>query len=116
MMKTLISLFGLLFMLQTQNALAHGGGHGPISQFKAVSIALDAADQFTTFDSGLAFGQLESSWKGLPRDTSKVVTKSKEYYIVSVENKADSKTLFVLMSVAGDIYDANFTGEFPKIK
>lgn len=116
MMKKLVSIFALLVMLQAQNVLAHGGGHGPISPRKAVSVALDAADQFTTFDSGLGFGKLGSSWKGLSRDASKIVTKGKGYYIVSVANKAEDKTLFVLMSVAGDIYDANFTGDFPKVK
>ena len=116
MMKKLISLFALLFMLQAQNALAHGGGHGPISQFKAVTIALDAVDQFTTFDSGLGFGKLDSSWKGLSRDTATIVTKGQGYYIVSVANKAEGKTMYVLMSASGDIYDANFTGEFPKVK
>lgn len=116
MMKKLIAIFALLLMLQAQNALAHGGGHGPISPGKATAIALDAADQFTSFDPGLGFGKLGSSWKGLSRDTSKIVTKGEGYYIVSVENKTEGKTMFLLMSVAGDIYDANFTGEFPKVK
>ena len=115
-MKKLISLFALLVMLQAPSVLAHGGGHGPISQFKAVTITLDAADQFTANDPGLGFGKLDSSWKGLSRDTSKVVTKGQGYYIVSVENKAEGKTMYVLMSASGDIYDANFTGEFPKVK
>ncbi|MEN8170357.1 MAG: DUF6488 family protein [Pseudomonadota bacterium] len=116
MMKKLISVFALFFMLQASNILAHGGGHGPISQFKAVTIALDAADQFTNLDPGLGFGKLDSSWKGLSRDTSTIATKGKGYYIVSVENKAQGKTLYILMSASGDIYDANFTGEFPKVK
>lgn len=116
MIKKLISVFALFVMLQAQNVLAHGGGHGPISPRKAVSIALDATDQFTSFDSGLGFGKLSSNWKGLSRDTSKIVTKGEGYYIVSVANKADGKTMYVLISASGDIYDANFTGIFPKVK
>jgi len=116
MMKKLVSIFTLLVMLQAQNALAHGGGHGPIGPDKAVTIALDAADQFTQFDPGLGFGKLDSSWKGLPRDASKIATKGDGYYIVSIENKSEGKAMYVLMSVAGDIYDANFTGEFPMVK
>lgn len=116
MMKKILSVLSLLMILHAQNVVAHGGGHGPISPGKAVSIALDAAGQFASFDSGLEIGKLSSSWQVLPPETSKIDTKGDGYYIVSVVNNAEAKTLYILMSVTGDIYDANFTGEFPKVK
>ncbi len=116
MMKKLVSVVALLVMLQAQNAMAHADGHGPVSPEMATAIALDAAGQFTSFDAGLGFGQLGSGWKGLGKETANLVTKGKGYYIVSVTNQAEGKTLYVLMSVSGSIYDANFTGEFPKVK
>ena len=116
MMKKILSLLSLFCLLQTPNALAHGGGHGPISPTNALSIAVDAAEQFASFDSGLGFGKLNSSWQGLPLDTSKIETTGDGYYIVSVVNKEQGKTLYVLMATSGDIYDANFSGEFPKVK
>lgn len=116
MIRKLIALFALAFLLYAQGSFAHGGGHGPINPFKAVSIALETTERFTRFNPGLGFGTLDSSWKGLSRDTSKVVTEGKGYYIVSVENKDAGKTLYILMSTLGRIYDANFSGEFPRVK
>ncbi len=116
MMKKLVSVVALLMMLQAQNAMAHAEGHGPITPEMAMAIALDATGQFADFDAGLGFGQLGSGWKALGKETATIETKGRGYYIVSVANKAEGKTLYLLMSASGDIYDANFTGEFPKVK
>lgn len=116
MIKKLVSVVALLMMLQAQNAIAHSGGHGPIPPEMAKVIALDAAGQFTSFDAGLGFGQLSSGWKELGEETANIKTKGNGYYIVSVENKAEGKTLYLLISASGEIYDANFSGEFPKVK
>jgi hypothetical protein len=115
-MKKLIPVIAMLLMLQTQNAMAHAGGHGPVSPEMAAAIALDAAGQFTSFDPDLGFGMLSSSWKGLANEAAKIETRGNGYYIVSVVNQAEGKTLYILMSTSGGIYDANFTGEFPKVK
>jgi hypothetical protein len=44
------------------------------------------------------------------------VKKGSGYYLVSVLNTVEEKTLYVLMSDAGEVYNANFTGEFDGIK
>ncbi|MFO7647624.1 DUF6488 family protein, partial [Halomonas campaniensis] len=93
-----------------------GGGHGPVSPEKATAIALDAARQFSDFDPGLGFGKLEGSWKTLTKEAAKIKIKGDGYYIASVANKAEGKILYVLMSASGSVYDANFTGELPKVK
>lgn len=115
-MKKILSILTVLVMLQAQNVLAHAGGHGPISTGVAQMIALDAVEQFSQFDSGLGFGMLKPSWKGLSPETVKIASKGEGYYVVSVENKVEGKTLYLLISTMGDIYDANFSGSFPKVK
>lgn len=116
MVKKFVSVIALLVVLQAQNVMAHGGGHGPVSPEQATAIALDAAQQFSDFDPGLGFGKLTSSWKTLTEEAAKIETRGDGYYIASVANEAEGKTLYVLMSASGSIYDANFTGEFPKLK
>ncbi|MDH5784149.1 MAG: DUF6488 family protein [Chromatiales bacterium] len=116
MVRKVVTLFALLLMLQASNAFAHAGGHGPVSEEMARAIALDAANQFSEFDPGLGFGRLGASWQGLSEQSVTIVTRGEGYYIVGVENRAEGKTMYVLMSRSGDIYDANFTGEFPKVK
>ena len=45
----------------------------------------------------------------------RVFRKLNGYYIVAVENKGDQKTLYVLMSWEGEVYDANLSGDFKGI-
>lgn len=116
MIKKFVFIVVLLVMLQAQNVMAHADGHGPVSPKMAEAIAVDAVQQFSDSDPGLGFGQLGSNWKAMTIETAKVETKGDGYYIVSVESKAEGKTLYVLMSASGSVYDANFTGKFPKLK
>jgi len=116
MIKKLLSAVVMLLMVQAHSVMAHGGGHGPINPEMATSIALDAAQQFSVNDPGLGFGKLPPSWKTLTKSSTKIETKGEGYYIVSVTNQGEGKTLYVLMSATGSVYDANFTGEFPKVK
>ncbi|MCW8830356.1 MAG: DUF6488 family protein [Gammaproteobacteria bacterium] len=116
MIKKLISVVALLVMFQAQSVMAHGGGHGPINAEMATAIALDAAQQFSDYDPGLGFGKLAPSWKTLTKESTNIKTEGNGYYIVAVANAAEGKTLYVLMSASGSVYDANFSGEFPKVK
>ena len=115
MIKKILIVFSLLLMFYAHNVLAHGGGHGPVSKATAMAIALNTASQFSDFDSGIGFGKLDNSWKTLGAESSNIHVDGNGYYIVSVENKQESKTLYILMSESGSVYDANFTGKFPKV-
>jgi hypothetical protein len=114
-MKQLLVLIlsGVLF---STNAFSHGGSHGPISAEKAQIVATDVAKQFTTSDPGLGFGQLSTSWLDLPAAQSSLHEAGVGYYIIKLNNKEENKSLFVLMDISGEIYDANFTGEFKDLK
>jgi hypothetical protein len=116
MIKTLIYAVLSLALLHSQSALAHDGGHGPVSEKQAIIIASQIARQFTLQDPGLGFGKLSNDWSRLPLEAKGVHEKGDGYYIISLNNKAKSKTLYILMSVSGQVYDANLTGEFPALK
>jgi hypothetical protein len=117
MIKMFLYIIAFLTIAYGQSAIAHGDGHhGPVSEKQASIIAWKTAHQFVDIDAGLGFGKLKSSWKQVPPEEVRTHTKGDGYYIISLENKTEAKTLYVLMSISGDIYDANFTGDFPKLK
>lgn len=116
MIKKLLTASLLLLVLQSHKAQAHEDHtHETISPNSALSIARDVVEQFSNVDPGLGFGQLNVTWKELSKDSSKIEVEGQGYYVVSVKNDAEQKTLYVLISTTGDVYDANFTGEFPKL-
>ena len=113
MMKKLLAVFSLLFIIQSSSVLAHPGGHNTtITDDQALAIGAGAAEQLVDYDAGLDFGKLNASWKGLPQDAVRIYVRGEGYFIVSVENTYENETLFVLMSLSGTVYNANFTGEF----
>ena len=128
-MKTMKSTINLLFvyialLVLAAHTAAHPGGHSDkqgIGPAEAVSIGLNAAHQYTETDPGFGFGNLNPSWKKLGLDAARIEHvgndhNGKEYCIVRVDNQAEKKTLYiVLYTDARDIYDANLTGNFPKL-
>lgn len=111
-------VFALCLLLAVSNPLAyaHPGGHGPVNQQQAVMFAAEVASQFVDFDPGLGFGKLPASWKTVPEEDQRIHVKGNGYYIVSIHNRKEEKTLYVLMSIEGEVYDANFTGRFPDLQ
>lgn len=97
----------------SQNAFSHGS-HAPTSVSKeaAFAIAEDVAEQFTAEDPGLGFGQLAETWNALPDNAIKMHVRNEAYYIIALKNAQENRTLYILMSAGGEVYDANFTGEF----
>jgi len=117
MIKRLILSLTLAFsVFHGQATLAHGGGHAPITDQQAILVATGVVDQFVARDPGLGFGKLGASWKNLPANAKKIKTRKPDYYIVGVTNKKEGKTLFVLMTRSGEVYDANFSGVFKGLK
>ena len=93
-------------------AMAHPGGHGPVDEQHAMTLARDVAGRLTEFDAGLGFGQLKESWKSLPENAAFIQTRGEGYFIIGVTNQKENRTLFLLISATGAIFDANFTGVF----
>lgn len=116
-MKFISTVLIVLTLLTSQSLFAHSDhAHGPISESAAQSLALDVATNLSSRDAGLGFGQLPKSWASIPAKNVAITKKGPGYYIVSVLNESEKKTLYILMSDGGEVFDANFTGEFEGVK
>ncbi len=115
MKKLIFALSGFL-LLQPHFAEAHGDHdyREPriVSESIATIIAQRATTSMTKKDVGLGFGQLSQSWTDVAKDDLSVFKKGSDYYVISVPNKEEEKTLYVLMSDRGEVYDANLSGDF----
>lgn len=122
MMKNLLSAKLLSAMLlgvlcSTQTVMAHEGhDHSYVTESNAIVIGKDTATQFTQNDPGFGFGKLPGSWGDLPAGSARLLKNGDGYYIVTVTNDVEKKTLFLLMTSNGDVYGANFTGEFKQLQ
>lgn len=115
-MKYIFLILLLTTSFLTTTSYAHPGGHGDIAlnEAQAISVAYSVIKQFITHDPGLGFGKLDNSWNNLPQAAKFIHKKHHDYYIIGFSNK--NRTLFVLISTSGDVYDANFTGHFEGLK
>lgn len=112
-MKTLVSFLLFCVLCNIPAAMAHEGhDHSFITEPAATTVGKDYSVQLTQKDGGYGFGKLPESWSKVPAKNAKLHRNGEGYYIVSVTNDAEQKTLYVLMTSNGEIYDANFTGEF----
>lgn len=116
-MKVISIIVVALALLTSQALFAHSDhGHGPIVESDAQSLALDVATTLSSRDVGLGFGQLPATWVSVSASNVAIANKGPGYYIVSVLNENENKTLFILMSDRGEVFDVNFTGEFEGVK
>lgn len=116
-MKTLLSVMLLGVLCSVQPIMAHEGhDHSFLTESAAIAIGKDTAGHFTQNDAGLGFGKLPVSWRDVPAKNAKLLKNGDGYYIVTVTNDVEKKTLFLLMTSNGDVYDANFTGEFKQLQ
>jgi len=119
-MKILIAALIASLLFVAQNVAAHGDhGYEPpreISESVALIIAQRATTSMSKKDSGLGFGQLNESWSEIPSKDVSMHKQGKGYYVISVLNKKEEKTVYVLMSNFGEVYDANLIGEFDGIE
>jgi hypothetical protein len=102
----------------TNQVMAHADHeHAYITETAAVAVGQKTVVSLTQKDAGLGFGKLPSSWAALSADKVKLKKNGTGYYIVAATNDAEGKTLYILMSSEdGEVYDANFTGEFKNLK
>lgn len=106
-----ISVLMLLTVPVTQ---AHEGHeHAPVTMKKAVEIALATArDASLSAQPGLELLQLDQSWRNLPASSAQIYENGRGYYLVSVANPAQAKTLYVRILLDGRVDAANFSGDF----
>lgn len=112
-MKTLVSVLLLGALCSIPPVMAHEGHtHLFITEPAATVVGKDFTIQLTQKDGGFGFGKLPESWREVPAKNAKLHRNGAGYYIVAVTNDTEQKTLYLLMTTNGDVYDANFTGEF----
>lgn len=58
---------------------------------------------------------LDAAWANVTEGNKKISKKGNGYYIVSFAGE-NAKTLYVLLSDAGEVYDANYSGKFEGLK
>lgn len=63
-----------------------------------------------------ALGNCLKAGGKVPSKNAKLYRNGERYYIVSVTNDVEQKTLYVLMTSNGKVYDANFSGEFKNLQ
>ncbi len=112
-MKKILSIIAVL-TLSSQLAFAHGNGHGgkPISNEMAIIEADNNVAAVVKQQIDIEGSKLDASWENIPASDKAINRKGEGYYIVSLNNKAQDKTLYVLISDQGEFYDANFSGTF----
>ena len=113
-MRTLKTCILVLALGLSSMSLAHGS-HEPVSAERAKEIAKYVAVRLTEADRGMGFGILDRSWKEIPDDKVSISGSGPGYLVVALEHDAEKRTLYVLMSKDGDVYDANFSGQFQGI-
>lgn len=114
-MKKIAALFLMGLLCNVSSVFAHEG-HAHVNDQSVLPIALEAAADLSKKDQGLGFGQLSASWSHLPFKSAKVHKKYAGYYVVGVTNDAEKKTVYFVISEDGEVYDANFTGEFKNLQ
>lgn len=111
-MKTIQTIFAAFLLLSSQLAYSHGSHAPAMNETQIIDLGVSAASQFSTQDTGLPIGKLPDSWRTLKEKNVSIHKKGRGYYILKIENEADKRTLYVLVSNTGRVYDANFTGNF----
>lgn len=97
--------------------MAHEGhDHSFITEPAAVEVGKAFTSELTKKDGGFGFGKLPKSWREVPAQNVKLLRNGDGFYIVTITNDEEQKMLYVLMSSNGEIYNANFNGEFKKLK
>lgn len=113
-MDRLLAFTGVVMLcLLLPWAQAHEGHeHMPVSMKKAVEIALATTQSYTVKSPPFGIPQLDSSWRELPENAAQIYENGRGYYVVSVANPAQAKTLFLRILLDGNVDAANFSGDF----
>lgn len=104
----------LLMLLMLSITHAHEGHeHAPVTMKKAIEIALATArDASFSAQPALGLPQLDQSWRSLPASAAQIYENGRGYYVVSIENIAQAKTLYVRIMLDGRVDAANFSDAF----
>lgn len=122
-MKSLktIALAGLMLAVATPVMAGpghdHGHGHShampaEMSKADALEAASGAIDALIQQQYEVEGAVLGNEWRTVTNNHKEIVTDTGDYIIVGVKHPTESKKLYLLFSKAGELFDANFSGQF----
>jgi len=91
-------------------ALSHSNHSAPLNDKQAIEKAIEYTGMIIEKPEAIKGVTLDDSWKTVTE--TKIHKKDLRYFIVSLYNTSQGKTLYVLLSTYGEFYGANFTGAF----
>ncbi len=108
-----VSIVVLMVLIVPVTQAHEGHEHAPVTMKKAVEIALATArDASINAQPALGLAQLDQSWRNLPAGAAQIYENGRGYYLVSVANPSQAKTLYVRILLDGRVDSANFSGDF----
>lgn len=108
-----VSIVVLMVLIEPVTQAHEGHEHAPVTMKKAIEIALATArDASINAQPALGLAQLDQSWRNLPASAAQIYENGRGYYLVSVANPAQAKTLYVRILLDGFVEAANFSGDF----
>ncbi len=116
-MKLLANLTCIFFtLLMAPIAGAHEGhDHAPVSMKSAIEIGLKAAKRYTKMPSPFDVDKLPLSWTQVGEANANIFENGRGYYVVSIVNPAEAKTIYIKIRLDGDVIGANYTGNFTSL-
>ena len=113
-MRLMINIVSIVFMslsiLAPNLALSHASHGAPLSNEKALEKAIEYTGMIIENPEATNEIVLDPSWKSTT--DVKIYKKSLTYFIVSLYNPSQEKTLYLHMNTYGELYGANFDGVF----
>ncbi|MBT5165709.1 MAG: hypothetical protein HOM46_00470 [Nitrosomonadales bacterium] len=110
-MKYIITIL-ISLMLSTSLAFAHGGGHAKIKESQVIEYSDKNIASIVRQQIEIEGKKLDKSWLNISKSNKKIYKKGEGYYITTFKNDTNNKTLYILLSEAGELYDANYSGKF----
>ena len=115
-MRVFLILFILLCLISV--SFAHFGGHGDgeevsLSWNEVISVATHHVADLIKLQVDLKdIGVLDKSWNDVAPSAKKFDKRESGDFIVSFAHPVEKKTLYLLLSPFGDLYEVNFSGNF----
>jgi hypothetical protein len=105
----------IALILSTQLAFAHGGGHAKIEESQVIEYSDKNIASIVRQQIKIEGKKLDKSWLNIAKSNKRIYIKGEGYYISTFKNDKNNKTLYILLSETGELYDANYSGKFEGI-
>lgn len=121
-MKIPALIIGFVLLCHSAVSFAHFGGHGEgeeveLSWNEVISVATQHVGELIKLQVDLKdIGVLDKSWNNVVPSAKKFDRRENGDFIVSFAHPVEKKTLYMLLSPVGDLYEVNFSGNFGTAK